>query len=170
MSVMHVSWSRRWDQGEEEDGRTSGHVRRHVRKRGVHLSRLWGGRTGWASVRRQHRLTSVQIDKGETSRKQHQRNSRHVSAACFFLFPFFLLFCSSMRNGFTTPDTVLTSGIPFKGQVAAFYKLRNVVFIASHFCILRGASYRRSHYFWTVCFPPWKIAGTLPMCGLHFAM
>lgn len=90
MSVMHVSWSRRWDQGEEEDGRSPGHVRRHVRKRGVHLSRLWGGRPGRASVRRQHRLTSVQIDKGETSRKQHQRNYGHVSAACcFFFFPFF---------------------------------------------------------------------------------
>ncbi len=159
-----MSADRRWDQGEEEDGRTSGHVRRHVRKRGVHLSRLWGRRPGWASVRRQRSLTSVQIDKWETSRKQHQRNSRHVSAACFF-------FCSSsVHKSFTTPDTMLTSGIAFKGQVAAFYKLRNVVFIASHFCILRGASYRRSHYFWTVCFPPWEIAGTLPMCGLHFAM
>lgn len=114
MSVMHVSWSRRWDQGEEEDGWSSGHVRRHVRKRGVHLSRLWGGRPGRASVRRQHRLASVQIDKGETSRKQHQRNFRHVSAACFFLFLFFLLFCSSMHNGFPTPDTKLTSGIAFK--------------------------------------------------------
>lgn len=111
----------------------------------------------------------------DRQRKNLKKTASEKLSACvcclfFFLFPFFLLFCSSMRNGFTTPDTMLTSGIAFKGQDAAFYKLRNVVFIASHFCILRGASYRRSHYFWTVCFPPWKIAGTLPMCGLHFAM
>lgn len=89
MSVMHVSWSRRWDQGEEEDGGSSGHVRRHVRKRGVYLSRLWGGRPGRASVRRQHRLTSVQIGRGETRITQ----TLGMCLLPVFLF-FFLFFCS----------------------------------------------------------------------------
>lgn len=82
----------------------------------------------------------------DRQRRNLKKTASEKLSACvcclFFSFPFFLLFCSSMHNGFTTPDTKLTSGIAFKGQVAAFYKLRNVVFIASHFCILRGASYR----------------------------